>query len=227
MTDASRPTPGRPESVSDAGIDDAEIVRAEIVEPDHDEAAYGTGAAHDEASAGAGAGGPTAGSDPDGSGEAGAGGNGDADFDEAAAMVQTDLEKMHKERTEFLEAARRTQADFENFRKQAQKRQDDAVQRALGRFVEGLLPVLDACDAAVAHGARDAVEPVLGALYGALEKEGLERIDPTGKPFDPAEAEAVIHEPGEGGEQVVAQVMRTGYRWRGRVLRPAMVKVTD
>jgi molecular chaperone GrpE (heat shock protein) len=47
--------------------------------------------------------------------------------------VRVDLEKMHKEREEFLEAARRTQADFENFRKQAQKRQDDAVQRALGR----------------------------------------------------------------------------------------------
>jgi molecular chaperone GrpE len=215
VTDASRPSPGRPESVSDAGIDDAEIVRAEIVEPDHDEAAYGTGA------------GTEPDSDSVGSGDDGAGGNGDADFDEAAAMVQTDLEKMHKERQEFLEAARRTQADFENFRKQAQKRQDDAVQRALGRFVESLLPVLDACDAAVAHGARDAVEPVLGALYGALEKEGLERIDPTGKPFDPAEADAVIHEPGEGGEQIVAQVMRTGYRWRGRVLRPAMVKVTD
>jgi molecular chaperone GrpE len=222
--------------VSDAGIDDAEIVPAEIVEPDHDEAAYGTGAAYDEASAGAGTGGSTAEpgtdrperSDPAGSGDGGAGGNGDDDdFDEAAAMVQTDLEKLHSEREQFLEAARRTQADFENFRKQAQKRQDEAVQRALGRFVDGLLPVLDACDAAVAHGEGDAVEPVLGALYGALEKEGLERIDPTGKPFDPAEAEAVIHEPGEGGEQIVAQVMRTGYRWRGSVLRPAMVKVTD
>ena len=225
MTDASRPDPGRSESVSDAGIDDAEIVRAEIAEPDHDEAAYGTGAAHDEASAGVGN--PAESPGSSGSQGGGTGGNGDADFDEAAAMVQTDLEKMHKEREEFLEAARRTQADFENFRKQAQKRQDDAVQRALGRFVDSLLPVLDACDAAVAHGAGDAVEPVLGALYGALEKEGLERIDPTGEPFDPAEAEAVIHEPGEGGEQVVAQVMRTGYRWRGRVLRPAMVKVTD
>jgi molecular chaperone GrpE len=225
VTDASRPSQGRPESVSDAGIDDAEIVRAEIAEPDRDEAAYGTGAARDEASAGAGAGGSPAGSDPDpaGSGEAGAGGNGDADFDEAEAMVQSDLAKQQ----ELLALAQRTQADFENYRKQAQKRQDDAVQRALGRFVEGLLPVLDACDAAVAHGAREAVEPVLGALYGALEKEGLERLDPTGEPFDPAEAEAVIHEPGDGGEQVVAQVMRTGYRWRGRVLRPAMVKVTD
>jgi molecular chaperone GrpE len=86
--------------------------------------------------------------------------------------------------------------------------------------------VLDSCDAALAHGAAE-VEPVLAALYGALEKEGLERIDPKGSAFDPAEAEAVMHEPGQGGEQVVAEVLRPGYRWRGQVLRPAMVKVTD
>src|SRR5690606_40699141 len=100
------------------------------------------------------------------------------------------------------------------------------LNRALGSFVESLLPVLDACDAALAQGA-DAVEPVLSALYGALSKEGLERIDPEGKPFDPNEAEAAVHEPGEGGEHVVAEVLRPGYRWRGQVLRPAMVKATD
>jgi molecular chaperone GrpE len=53
------------------------------------------------------------------------------------------------------------------------------------------------------------------------------RIAPLGRPFDPTEADAVVHEPGEGGEHVVAEVLRPGYSWRGRVLRPAMVKVTD
>jgi molecular chaperone GrpE len=144
----------------------------------------------------------------------------------AADAVEVDLELLLSERAQYLDAYRRAQADFENYRKQAQKRQDDAVVRSLGRFVEGLLPVLDACDAALAHGANE-VEPVLTALYGALTREGLERIDPKGAAFDPTEAEAVMHEPGEGGEQVVAEVMRPGYRWRGQVLRPAMVKVTD
>ncbi len=143
----------------------------------------------------------------------------------AADALQVDLDLLLSERAQYLDAYRRAQADFENYRKQAQKRQDDAVLRALGGFVEKLLPVLDACDAALAHGASE-VEPVLAALYGALGKEGLERIDPKGEPFDPAEAEAVLHEPGEGGEQVVSEVLRTGYRWRGRVLRPALVKVT-
>ena len=150
----------------------------------------------------------------------------DAELQAAADAVEVDLELLLAERAQYLEAYRRAQADFENYRKQAQKRQDDAVVRSVGRFVEGLLPVLDSCDAALAHGASE-VEPVLTALYGALSKEGLERIDPKGAAFDPAEAEAVVHEPGEGGDQVVAEVLRPGYRWQGKVLRPAMVKVTD
>jgi molecular chaperone GrpE len=148
------------------------------------------------------------------------------DLQAAADALEVDLELLLSEREQYLDAYRRAQADFENYRKQAQKRQDGAVVRALGGFVEKLLPVLDACDAALAHGAQE-VEPVLAALYGALGKEGLERIDPKGAAFDPAEAEAVMHEPGGGGEQVVSEVLRAGYRWQGRVLRPAMVKVID
>ena len=152
--------------------------------------------------------------------------DGDDELQAAADAVEVDLELLLAERAQYLEAYRRAQADFENYRKQAQKRQDDAVVRSVGRFVESLLPVLDSCDAALSHGAAE-VEPVLTALYGALAKEGLERIDPKGAAFDPAEAEAVVHEPGEGGDHVVAEVLRPGYRWQGQVLRPAMVKVTD
>jgi molecular chaperone GrpE len=161
--------------------------------------------------------------DGDGPGEGGP----VVDLDAAAHAVTVDLEALLAEREQFLDAYRRAQADFENYRKQAQKRLDDALARELGGFVERLLPVLDACDAAAAQGQADAVEPIVSALFGALEKEGLERIDPKGEEFDPAVAEAVVHEPGDGGTQMVADVLRTGYRWRGRVLRPAMVKVTD
>lgn len=136
------------------------------------------------------------------------------------------LEQVTKERDDYLGLAQRTQADFENHRKLAQRRVDDEVQRVVGGLVERLLPVLDACDGAVAHGAAE-VEPIAGALLLTLEKEGLTRIDPVGEPFDPAVADAVVHEPGGGGEHVVAEVLRAGYAWQGRVLRPAMVKVTD
>ena len=179
-----------------------------------------------EADAPAGTDAPAEAADGDGDGEAGSGPEADADLQAAADALEIDLELLLAEREQYLDAYRRAQADFENYRKQAQKRLDDAVVRSLGGFVERLLPVLDSCDAALAHGASE-VEPVLSALYGELAKEGLERIDPKGSAFDPAEAEAVMHEPGEGGDQVVAEVLRPGYRWRGRVIRPAMVKVTD
>ncbi|MDP1821530.1 MAG: nucleotide exchange factor GrpE [Acidimicrobiales bacterium] len=137
-----------------------------------------------------------------------------------------DLERVASERDHYLDTARRSQADFENFRKQAQRRQEDMVERSLAGLVERLLPVLDACDGALAHGAAD-VEPIVSALLGVLEKEGLSRIDPIGEPFDPTVADAVVHEPGDGGEHIVSEVLRAGYAWQGRVVRPAMVKVTD
>jgi len=137
-----------------------------------------------------------------------------------------DLERVTLERGQFRDAYQRAAADFDNFRKNAQRRQEDEVTRALGAFVERLLPVLDACDGALAHGGTEA-EPIMTALLGALEKEGLVRVDPLGEVFDPTVAEAVVHEPGDGGEHVVSEVMRAGYTWHGRVLRPAMVKVTD
>ena len=137
-----------------------------------------------------------------------------------------DLERLTAEREQFLDAYRRTQADFENFRKQSQRRAEESAQRTVAGLVERLLPVLDACDAAVAHGSTE-VEPVAAALLGALEKEGLVRISPLGEVFDPTDSDAVVHEPGGGGDHVVSEVLRAGYSWQGRVLRPAMVKVTD
>ena len=89
-----------------------------------------------------------------------------------------------------------------------------------------ILPVLDACEAAAAHGVQG-IESVWSALLGSLQKQGLEALDLADKPFDPSTAEAVVHEPGseDGTGPVVSEVLRTGYRWKGRVVRAAMVKV--
>ncbi len=136
------------------------------------------------------------------------------------------LEATTRERDEYLDALRRNQADFENYRKRMMKQQADAAERSAADLVDKVLPVLDACDGAVRHGATE-VEPIFASLLGVLEKEGLERIDPLGQTFDPNLHDAVMHEPsGEGDDgTVVDDVMRPGYRWKGRVLRPAMVKV--
>ncbi|MFM8969219.1 MAG: nucleotide exchange factor GrpE [Actinomycetota bacterium] len=136
------------------------------------------------------------------------------------------LDAVTKERDEFKDLALRLQADFENFRKRVTTQMDDDVDRATGTLVESMLPVLDACEAAAAHGVQG-IESVWSALLGSLQKQGLEALDLADKPFDPATAEAVVHEPGDEGQTspVVVEVLRTGYRWKGRVVRAAMVKV--
>ena len=148
--------------------------------------------------------------------------------DEPADITVSQLDALVAERDQFLAAYQRTAADFDNFRKLSQKRIADEVARAQGSFVERLLPVLDAIDAARAQG-HEHVEAVAGQLYGFLQKEGLERVDPAGAAFDPNVAEAVVHEPGDPDDDreqpVVTEVLRTGYLWSGRVIRPAMVKV--
>ena len=139
-------------------------------------------------------------------------------------LSELNIDEVIKERDEFKDIALRVQADFENYRKRAAAQLTDEVDRSTGRIVEAMLPVLDACEAAVAHGV-EGVENIWSSLLGTLQKSGLEALDLQGQPFDPALAEAVLHEEGDGGEAVVVEVLRTGYRWKGRVLRAAMVKV--
>lgn len=148
--------------------------------------------------------------------------------DLAAAEIVEDLELagVARERDEYLDALKRLQADFENYKKRMVKQQTEFMERAAGTLVSKLLPVCDTADLAIAHGGGEEVKQVWTALMEALEREGLERIDPAGVPFDPTVHEAVAHEPGDGdGGPEVSEVLRAGYRWKGRVLRPAMVKV--
>ena len=153
--------------------------------------------------------------------------SGDSSAGSTGQLGVTDvLDAVTKERDEFKDLALRLQADFENFRKRVATQLVDDVDRATGKLVESILPVLDACEAAAAHGVQG-IESVWSALIGALQKQGLEALDLADKPFDPATAEAVVHEPAEGESEgpVVVEVLRTGYRWKGRVVRAAMVKV--
>jgi len=136
------------------------------------------------------------------------------------------LEAVTAERNEYLALAQAKQAEFENFRKRMMKQQADEVARASSRLVDALLPVLDAFDYGISHG-DESLAPMRGQLLGVLEREGLVRLDPAGEPFDPKEHEAVAHEPGDGGEPVVAETLRAGYRWQGHLLRPVMVRVKD
>ena len=154
-------------------------------------------------------------------------GLGDDAIAEPEFEPESEVEQLTREVAQFKDTALRLQADFENYRKRVTAQQADEIDRAAGKIVESLLPVLDACEAAFAHGV-DGVEPIWSQLMGVLQKQGLEALDLTSKPFDPALADAVVHEDGQGhadGGPVVSDVLRTGYRWKGKTLRPAMVKV--
>ena len=156
----------------------------------------------------------------------------------AASELEADLARLSQlqsERDEYLDTLRRVQAEFENYRKRVIKEQTALVDRASEGLVEQLLPVLDSFELALknfdAAGGQDTesvrkgVELVYAELLGVLEKAGLSRVEAEGKPFDPNVHEAVMQEEGDG-EPVVTDVLRTGYTLKGRVLRPAMVKVS-
>jgi molecular chaperone GrpE len=137
-----------------------------------------------------------------------------------------DVPALLAEREEYKQLAQRIQADFDNYRKRAAANSLAEADRASGRLAEALLPVLDAAEAAYLRH-PDEIGPLLNQMLGELKKHGLETLDLENQPFDPEYAEAVAHEPGEGGEPMVSEVLRSGYTWKGKVLRAAMVKTKD
>ena len=150
--------------------------------------------------------------------------------DDAATGIVDERSDAERERDEYLDALQRLQADFENYRKRVARSSDDAATRAAGNVVVKMLPVLDAFDLAEAHFSSapsdeaEALTQARALLLDALAKEGLERIDAVGGAFDPQIHDAVAHVEGDDG-QIVDEVLRAGYRWKGAVLRPAMVRV--
>ena len=142
------------------------------------------------------------------------------------AWNEMSIDEILAERDEFLNLLQSVKAEFDNYQKQTKKRITETRTFARGEIVEKLLPVLDACDAAVLHGAED-VAAIRKALIDSLENEGLKLVGTVSEKFDPSIHEAVSHEPGneDEDEQLVSEVLRQGYFWEGKILRPAMVKV--
>ena len=146
---------------------------------------------------------------------------------------EEELEASRDEVARYREHLQRLQAEFENYRKRVLREQTEAVDLASRPVILRLLEVLDDFDLALMH-AQDrpdfdrflhGVELVYAKLVDTLRADGLERIEAQGKPFDPELHEALMQS-GEGdGDPVVADVLRPGYTLRGRVLRPAGVRV--
>ena len=106
-------------------------------------------------------------------------------------------ERVTAERDQYLDLLQRTQAEFENYKRRVTSQQQELTARAAESLVERLLPVLDAFDGAMSHGATE-VDPLRTSLLDVLESGGLERIDTADEPYDPSQHDAVMHEPAEG-----------------------------
>jgi molecular chaperone GrpE len=162
----------------------------------------------------------------------GAAGNGPTAAE--GAGIAADLDAARAEAESYLDDLRRLQADFDNYRKRTLREQTVRAASASQALVAKLLPVLDNFELAVssAEFSRDfdrmlkGVEMVFGELREVLQGEGLVKIEAEGKPFDPERHEAVVAVEQEDTEPgTVVDIVRTGYELRGKVLRPAMVKV--
>jgi molecular chaperone GrpE len=127
----------------------------------------------------------------------------------------------------------RRQADFENYRKRVEKERADDQKRATARVIEGLIPIVDGFEHALAahreteyENYRKGFELIYKQLLDNLAKLGVERVDPLGKPFDPHLHQAMDRtETSDHEDGTVIQTFQPGYIYHGRVLRPAMVRV--
>jgi molecular chaperone GrpE len=130
--------------------------------------------------------------------------------------------KLEQQRDQTL----RTLADTENMRKRLQAEAASAQKYALEGFVKGLLPVVDSLEAAVKSADVSGIEVIARQLRGALEKEGVQPVDPApGERFDPHREQAMAAVEADGEANTIVAVMQKGYTLHDRVLRPALVTV--
>ncbi len=150
-----------------------------------------------------------------------------------AAKADAEMAKLTADLEELRQAMLRSQADFANYRKRIEKERFEDSKRATARVIEGLIPVIDGFEHALAahreaeyENYRKGFELIYKQLLDNVTKLGAERIDPVGKPFDPHLHQAVDREEtSQHKDGTVLQVFQPGYVFHGRVLRPAMVRV--
>ncbi|HZC12905.1 MAG TPA: nucleotide exchange factor GrpE [Thermoleophilaceae bacterium] len=150
------------------------------------------------------------------------------------AEEEDPLARSQRERDEYLDLARRTQADFENYRKRAAKEAAAAGERSKSGLVRELLPVVDNLERALASAEEseqhlaEGVRLVHSELIAVLERNGVQQFDPSGDRFDPSEHEALSMREQDGSESgLVLDVVEKGYRANGTILRPARVVVSS
>jgi molecular chaperone GrpE len=166
------------------------------------------------------------------------GGNGAADPPHGGSVsaslldaVTAERDRLLEEKNELVELLRRRQAEFDNFRKRAEREKSDVLEFAHSDSLKAILPILDDFERALKTHTADQVyargmEMIYQHFTDSLKKLGLEPITTKGQKFDPHVHHAVdMVETSDVEEQTILDEYQPGYNFRGRLLRPAMVKV--
>jgi molecular chaperone GrpE len=163
--------------------------------------------------------------------------------DDASDQVEKDFDALladaQRERDEYLDLAKRTKADFENFRKRMTTEVLAASTRGKAEVIREVVPVLDDLERAIQaaglnpegdseDGLSHGVLLVFRSLRDSLSRNGVEAVDPKGEKFDPMQHEALSTQPAEGVESgTIVEVMQKGYRLGEQLIRPARVVVSE
>jgi molecular chaperone GrpE len=147
------------------------------------------------------------------------------------AAVIAERDRLAGEKNELHDRLLRAHAEFDNARRRAERERSDFLQFSAMELVRDILPVLDDFERALKVPAADreyakGIELIYQRLFDALKKLGLEPIESGGKPFDPNLHQAVERvETEEAADQTVLGEFQRGYNFKGKLLRPAMVRV--
>jgi molecular chaperone GrpE len=164
-------------------------------------------------------------------------GSGDGDESTAAMSggessgVESELQRVKAERDSLLDRLARAQAEFENTRRRESKAQQESRDYAIADAIKSLLPVMDSLERALhvksdAAELRSGVELIYKQLQAALGKLSVNPIVSKGEPFDPRYHEAIeMVETSDAPDHQVIEELQRGYKFKDRLLRPAMVKV--
>ena len=163
--------------------------------------------------------------------------------EQAEVQVEEDLDALladtQRERDEYLDLAKRTKADFENFRKRMTTEVQASAARGKAELIREVVPVLDDLERAIQAAGLDpegdsedglshGVLLVFRSLRDSLARNGVEAVDPSGEKFDPIAHEALSTQPAEGVEPgTVVEVAQKGYRLGELLIRPARVVVSE
>jgi len=152
--------------------------------------------------------------------------------EEEIKSLKLEIEKIKKEKEEYLDTLKRVAADFDNYRKRVEKREEEIRKFAGENLIKDIIPIVDDFERALNHLPRSSsqdffqgLELVYKKFQEFLKSHAVERIESKGKEFDPFLHEAVEVVGEKGEKTVVIEELQPGYLMHGKLLRPAKVKV--